>query len=98
MTTPPFTRRGLLKGAVAGSLALTSSEMDWAHGKPAKNELIVQENRLPGTRDWMLGNTRVDPASKYRCPQIEGYCSHTSIRAGETIQFYISTNPASSYS
>ncbi|MEO2045188.1 MAG: N,N-dimethylformamidase beta subunit family domain-containing protein [Pirellulales bacterium] len=97
MTTPPFTRRGLLKGAVAGSLALTSSEMDWAHGKPAKNELIVQENRLPGTRDWMLSNTRVDPATKYRCPQIEGYCSHTSIRAGETIQFYISTNPASSY-
>ena len=31
----------------------------------------------------MLTNTRIDPATKYRCPWIEGYCSQTSVRAGE---------------
>ena len=45
----------------------------------------------------MLTNTRIDPATKYRCPWIEGYCSRTSVRAGEQITFYVSTNPASSF-
>jgi hypothetical protein len=43
----------------------------------------------------MLGHTRVAPATKYRCPWIEGYCSHTSAAAGENVQFFVSTNPAS---
>ena len=25
----------------------------------------------------------IDPSTKYRCPWIEGYCSKTSVRAGE---------------
>jgi hypothetical protein len=58
---------------------------------------VVRENRLPGTRDWLLSSTRVDPATKYRCPWIEGYCSHTSIRAGETLSIFVSTNPASAF-
>src|SRR6185369_10350359 len=58
---------------------------------------IVRENALPGTRDWLLTNTRVDPATKYRCPWIEGYCSQTSVRAGEKIGFHVSTNPASRF-
>jgi hypothetical protein len=45
----------------------------------------------------MLSNTRIDPATKYRCPWIEGYCSHTSVRAGERISFHVSTNPASPF-
>jgi hypothetical protein len=56
---------------------------------------IAEENQHPGTKDWMLTNTRVDPETKYRSPGIEGYCSQTSLRAGETIQFFVSTNPAS---
>jgi hypothetical protein len=58
---------------------------------------IVRENALPGTRDWLLTNTRIDPATKYRCPWIEGYCSQTSVRAGEQISFHVSTNPASRF-
>jgi hypothetical protein len=58
---------------------------------------IVRENALPGTRDWLLTNTRVDPATKYRCPWIEGYCSQTSVRAGGKISFHVSTNPASRF-
>jgi hypothetical protein len=59
--------------------------------------LIADENAKPGTRDWMLTNTRIDPATKYRCPWIEGYCSHTSIRAGEKLSIFVSTNPSSAF-
>ncbi|HZP81059.1 MAG TPA: N,N-dimethylformamidase beta subunit family domain-containing protein [Chthonomonadaceae bacterium] len=64
---------------------------------PAQPDLIRAENAKPGTTDWMLTNTRVDPATKYRCPWIEGYCSRTSVRAGETIEIMVSTNPASPF-
>lgn len=60
-------------------------------------DLIRRENAKPGTRDWMLSNTRIDPATRYRCPWIEGYCSRTSVRVGEQITFFVSTNPASSF-
>src|SRR4029453_11052239 len=53
------------------------------------------ENAKQGTRDWMLTKTRIDPATKYRCPWIEGYCSRASVRAGEAISFHVSTNPPS---
>ncbi len=45
----------------------------------------------------MLTRTQVDPVTKYRCPWIEGYCSHTSIRAGRRMTFHISTNPPSRF-
>jgi len=63
----------------------------------SRPDAIRRENEKPGTRDWMLTKTAIDPKTKYRCPWIEGYCSHTSIRAGETIQFFVSTNPASPF-
>ncbi|HEY8506462.1 MAG TPA: N,N-dimethylformamidase beta subunit family domain-containing protein, partial [Gemmataceae bacterium] len=46
---------------------------------------------------WMLTNTRVDPKTKYRCPWVEGYCSHTSLRAGDTLKIMVSTNPPSPF-
>ena len=97
MTTPPLTRRRLLQGAVAGSLALTAPELGWTRGKTAGEGPVTRENRLPGTRDWLLTKTHVDPATRYRSPSIEGYGSRTSLRAGETLQFHVSTQPASSY-
>lgn len=57
------------------------------------SDLITRENQLPGTRDWLLTKTAVDPAARYRCPWIEGYCSRTSLRAGEELTFHVSTNP-----
>jgi hypothetical protein len=64
---------------------------------PAGADIIRRENEKPGTREWMLTNTRIDPETKYRCPWIEGYCSHTSIRAGETLRIFVSANPASEF-
>lgn len=45
----------------------------------------------------MLHRTQVDPATKWRCPWIEGYASRTSVRPGETIDFHVSTRPASPF-
>ena len=59
--------------------------------------LIARENQRPGTRDWMLTKTLVDPATKFRCPWVEGYCSRTSVRAGEEISFFVSTSPPSPF-
>jgi hypothetical protein len=100
-TMSEITRRELLKGLVAAGAAagLGSCATNPALGSAATRQpnLVRRENKFAGTRDWMLTKTRIDPATKYRCPWIEGYCSKTSLRAGEEIQFFVSTNPASSF-
>ncbi|MBU6175507.1 MAG: hypothetical protein KGQ60_16995, partial [Planctomycetes bacterium] len=53
---------------------------------------VVIENRLTGSTDWQLTRVRVD-GTRYRSPWIEGYCSKQSVRAGETIDIKVSTNP-----
>ncbi len=76
-------------GAVALSGPLLAAE--------GQANAIQRENAKPGTRDWMLAKTGVDPKTKYRCPWIEGYCSRTSVKAGEKISFHVSTNPPSPF-
>lgn len=66
------------------------------------NNLIIAENKLPGTSDWLI-NVKFDtcamPDHRFcRRPQIEGYCSKSSVAAGDTIAFFVSTNPGSPYS
>lgn len=67
----------------------------WA--EEGRTNAVQRENAKPGTRDWMLTKTSVDPKTKYRCPWIEGYCSRTSVKAGEKIRFHVSTNPPSRF-
>jgi len=101
-----MSRRDLLKGlaglgtvGVLASCSQLSEETSGTAAAPALSgsNLIRRENEKPGTRDWILQHSRIDPATKYRCPWIEGYCSRTSVRAGETIQFHVSTNPPSPF-
>src|SRR5947207_1830030 len=86
-----LSRRDVLKAIAVGSLAGCAT----GQGTRAGTDVIRAENARQGTTDWILNKTRIDPATKYRCPWIEGYCSHTSIRAGETLQIFVSTNPPS---
>ena len=72
-------RREMLLGVAGTSLAAVAGRVAAA---PARGDLIRAENVKPGTTDWMLTNTRVEPKTKYRCPWIEGYCGRTSVRAG----------------
>jgi len=64
----------------------------------AKKNLIQIENAKPGTRDWLLTNTYIDPDTWWRSPRIEGYCSEPSVRAGDTLKIMVSTNPVSEFS
>src|SRR6185369_7897544 len=68
-------------------------------GQPATQERnpIEKENKRSGTNEWMLTNARIDPKTKYRCPWIEGYCSRTSVQAGDSLHVFVSTNPASEF-
>ena len=94
-----FDRRQLLKLGAAGSAAWLASHTASAETVLARtaSKQIVEENARQGTRDWMLAKTRIDPVTKYRCPWIEGYTSHASIQAGQTLQVMVSTNPASDF-
>jgi hypothetical protein len=97
--SPSPSRRDLLKGTAAAGLAAALGPLAGAGARPsaAAPDLIRAENDRPGTTDWLLRNTRVDPRTKYRCPWIEGYCSHTSLRAGDTLSIMVSTNPPSAF-
>ena len=88
-----ITRREILKGMAGAGIAAIGG----CKSEGAKSDLVREENAKPGTSDWILTNTRVDPNTRYRSPWIEGYCSRTSVRSGETIEFKVSTNPASSF-
>jgi hypothetical protein len=103
-------RRDALKGVAAATLgiatgaygALEESASSPRFSSPGR-DLILRENEKPGTRDWLLTNTRPDP-TKGRSPvasgrsqSIEGYCSANSVRAGEKLQIMVSTNPASAF-
>ena len=91
-----FTRREVLQQAASTTGLVLLGLPLVARGSDAPGS-IREENARGGTRAWMLDKTGVDPATKYRCPWIEGYCSHASIRAGETLQIFVSTNPASRF-
>lgn len=88
MTEP--TRRDLLKGALGGLAAISIA------AEP-RRDLIREENQRPGTTDWQLSKYRIDPKSRYRSPAIEGYCSRTSVKAGEELALHVSTDPASAF-
>jgi len=92
------TRREFLKNVAAAAAAGALGGCASPASRIARDSgLILRENQKPGTRDWIITNTRIDPATKYRCPWIEGYCSHTSIRAGEKLSVFVSTNPPSPF-
>jgi len=59
----------------------------------AKSNPIQIENRRPGTADWQLTRVRLDSPTGFRSPWIEGYCSRQSVKAGETIDIMVSTDP-----
>ena len=105
-----LSRRDLIKGAALAGMGLATGTYGAlkASGDPpssgsAARDLIRHENAKPGTRDWMLTNTRTDPKRQTsgltsgRSPGIEGYCSANSVRAGEKLQIMVSTNPASAF-
>ena len=69
--------------------------------RPGVN-VVQAENRKPGTTEWLLGRPKTDPNAApemlyQRMRGIEGYVSHTSIRAGETLTAFVSVSPPARY-
>ncbi len=89
----PLTRRALLKNTAkagfASALAPLTARAARVAGAP--RGVIAEENRRPGTTDWQLTFVRSD---KFRSAVIEGYCSHTSVRPGGSIEVFLSAQPA----
>lgn len=69
---------------------------------PAAANPIVGENQKTGTGAWRLTRLEPGPTSGdgrfQRRRAIEGYVSHPSVKAGETLTFFVSTNPPSAFS
>ena len=63
----------------------------------SRAETIHAENDLPGTLDWQLTYTRVDPKTKWRSPLIEGYAGRQSVQAGDKLELFVSTNRPSPF-
>lgn len=61
-----------------------------------KKNIIQSENEKPGSTDWQLTRVRPDK-SGHRTPWIEGYCSRQSVKAGESIDVMVSTDPVREY-
>ncbi|MCB1212419.1 MAG: hypothetical protein KDK97_24055, partial [Verrucomicrobiales bacterium] len=59
--------------------------------------LIEMENTREGALDWQLTRMRLDKAEGVRSPMIEGYCSRQSVRAGEPLEIFVSTQPAARF-
>ena len=83
-----LTRRDAIK-VTAGASVLSMLPFTPKAKPSLQNNVIVQENRKEGSKDWQLTRVRQD-ASNQRTPFIEGYCSRQSVKAGETIDIMVS--------
>jgi hypothetical protein len=81
--------RGALQVVLGLVLCGGPDDVDAADGNP-----VVVENAREGTTDWVLEKTEVDEDQRSRA--IEGFCSHASIAAGETLTVFLSADPAAS--
>lgn len=85
-------RRDVLRGT---ALPVAASIAGLAGAAPQpRPSCIVEENAHPGALDWQLTRVWLDRPNGFRSPRIEGYCSHRSIRAGETLRVMASMDPA----
>ena len=96
-----ITRRRLLKDSMLMGMAGTLTpwtKLAGSTGQPlheSKKGLIAEENSKEGTTDWQLTYVR---SRNYRSEVIEGYCSKTSVSAGETIDIFVSANQSTEVS
>lgn len=90
MKSSVFTRRSLLKSLTTTSVAGLAVSPGFMSGSVVKSNLILDENDKPGTTDWQLTYVK---NRNFRSETIEGYCSRTSISAGETLDIFISAYP-----
>lgn len=87
-------RRDFLKTTGAAALAGTNSAKSAT--RPAQPDLIKNENSKDGA-SFQLTRMMPENAKSFRTSLIEGYCSRQSVKAGETIDFFVSTRPVAQF-
>ncbi len=102
--TSPLGRRAFLTGATSAAVAAAMVRPgSILAAAPGASGIIPRENAHEGARDWQLTRVRVDTPEDgsmreaIRSSVIEGYCSRQSLKAGETVELMVSTNPPSRY-
>ncbi|MFO0888903.1 MAG: DUF6605 domain-containing protein [Isosphaeraceae bacterium] len=87
-------RRIVLKAAILTGLLFVdgSGRASVAAEESPEPGLVRKENQKPGADDWQLTRVRPDRAG-FRTPWIEGYCSKQSVKAGESLDILVSTDP-----
>ncbi len=97
--------KSLLQIGTTVFLAMVICNCNSPHNTLSQN-LIVEENNKTGTTDWMLTSTVTDTCGitepypemfLCRSKPIEGYCSATSVEAGDVLEVFVSTDPPSAY-
>lgn len=92
---PSLTRRDLLQAMVSAGLVtqMTGAASADSPSSGATNP-IIQENKKEGSLDWQsLDAGAFSRGGGYQNADIEGYCSQQSVKAGETLDIFVSTNP-----
>ena len=88
----------LLAGVLTAAMWAGSSGTAAAQANP-----VQIENAKAGATDWLLTKVRRHDDEIYelgwhRRKGIEAYASHTSVKAGETLNVHVSTYPVNKYS
>ncbi|MES3018391.1 MAG: N,N-dimethylformamidase beta subunit family domain-containing protein [Bacteroidota bacterium] len=82
-----ISRRKLLVDAAQAGLAATLLPLSaFADDNGKKNNAITAENKKNGTTDWQLTYVK---SEQHRSRLIEGYCSKTSVRAGDSLDIFL---------
>jgi hypothetical protein len=89
-------RRELLLAGVAATMGTGHAHAAAEPNAPADANPTARENRRPGTDEWQLTYVYPNAGDGSRTTFVEGFCSHTSIRAGEKLAIYLSADPATS--
>ena len=89
-------RRDFIKTTSAAALASSTSKAAASKAAARRPALIKRENTKPGA-DFQLTRVMLDSMKGFRAANVEGYCSRQSLRAGEKIDFFVSTTPAARF-
>lgn len=92
-------RRDLLKATAGISAGLVVQGGSSSAARPQQQrrpDVVREENAHPGTTDWQLTRVRINHG-RYRTSLIEGYCRQQSVRAGDTLEICVSTDPPRSF-
>ena len=95
-TGSSLSRRRFVQSSSTAAALFASGALGNAAERRQPN-LIAQENRKPGARDWQLTRIRLDSRGGFRSSDIEGYCSKQSVAAGEKLDIMVSTRDPVEY-